>query len=212
MITIFPDLVRRPLEQSLLGKAIDAGVVDVRVHDLRDHTDDPQRTVDDAPFGGGPGMVMKPDVWFRAVESLDPERFADGAVVFTDAGRSLSIERAHTHGRRLLVKFEGVDDRTAAESLRGRVLVVPESWLPDLPEGQYWPFQLEGCAVVTESGRALGPVTGVIHNPANDLWVALDDAGTETLVPAVREVIVEVDIGAKRILVRDVPGLTSPRD
>ena len=56
----------------------------------------------------------------------------------------------------MLVKFDGVDDRTAAEALRGQVLVVPESWLPELPEGEYWPFQLEGCEVVTESGRSLG--------------------------------------------------------
>jgi 16S rRNA processing protein RimM len=144
------------------------------------------------------------------VRSDDPGRFADGAVVFTGSGRSLSIEHAHHHGTRLLVKFQGVDDRTAAESLRGNVLVVPRSWLQELPEGEYWPFQLEGFAVVTESGRALGSLTDVIPNPANDLWVAVDDQGVETLVPAVRDVIVDVDVEAKRVVVRDVPGLTAP--
>ena len=94
--------------------------------------------------------------------------------------------------------------------MRGHVLVVPESWLPELPEGEYWPFQLEGCEVVTESGRSLGAVSEVIPNPANDLWVAVDDDGMETLVPAIRDVIVEVDVAGKRILVRDVPGLTAP--
>jgi tRNA (guanine37-N1)-methyltransferase len=68
VFSIFPDLLAGPLAQSLLGRAIDAGVLDVRVHDLRWFTDDAHRTVDDAPFGGGPGMVMKADVWFRAVE------------------------------------------------------------------------------------------------------------------------------------------------
>lgn len=146
------------------------------------------------------------------VRSDNPDRFVEGATLFTDDGRSLTIERAHEHGARMLVKFAGVDDRTTGEALRGHVLVVPESWLPELPEGEYWPFQLEGCTVVTESGRALGAVSGVIPNPANDLWVAVGADGEETLVPAIRDVIVAVDIAAKRIVVRDVPGLTASEE
>jgi 16S rRNA processing protein RimM len=146
------------------------------------------------------------------VRSDNPERFVDGARLFTGGGRSLTIERAHAHGARMLVKFDGVEDRGGAEALRGQELVVPESWLPELDDGEYWPFQLEGCAVVTESGRSLGSISEVIVNPANDLWVATDDAGGETLVPAIRDVIVEVDIAARRVLVRDVPGLTAPDD
>lgn len=146
------------------------------------------------------------------VRSDNPGRFVDGASVFMHDGRSLTIEHAHEHGTRMLVKFGGIEDRSAAEALRGHELVVPESWLPELDEGEYWPFQLEGCAVETESGRALGSITEVIPNPANDLWVATDDAGEETLVPAVRGVIVEVDIAGKRVLVRDVPGLTVPEE
>jgi 16S rRNA processing protein RimM len=144
------------------------------------------------------------------VRSDNPNRFTEGAVVFSESGRSLTIQRVHAHGSRLLVKFAGVEDRTAAEALRGEELLVPESWLPELPEGEYWPFQLEGSEVVTESGRSLGTVTDVIPNPANDLWVAVDGAGAETLVPAIADVIVDVDVRAKRIVVRDVPGLTVP--
>jgi 16S rRNA processing protein RimM len=146
------------------------------------------------------------------VRSDNPDRFVDGASVYTHDGRSLTMERAHEHGARMLVKFEGVDDRSAAEALRGQELVVPESWLPALDEGEYWPFQLEGCMVETESGRSLGSITEVIANPASDLWVATDDVGEETLVPAIRDVIVEVDIAGKRVLVRDVPGLTAPEE
>lgn len=146
------------------------------------------------------------------VRSDNPERFIEGATLFTEDGRSLTIERAQPHGVRMLVKFSGIDDRSAGESLRGHVLVVPESWLPDLPEGEYWPFQLEGCLVLTESGRELGSVSGVIPNPANDLWVAIDANGRETLVPAIRSVIVSVDVTMKRIVVRDVPGLTAPEE
>jgi 16S rRNA processing protein RimM len=71
---------------------------------------------------------------------------------------------------------------------------------------------LEGCEVVTESGRTLGAIVDVIAHPANDLWVAMDGTGTETLVPAIREVVVEVDVEARRVLVRDIPGLTAPDD
>jgi 16S rRNA processing protein RimM len=146
------------------------------------------------------------------VRSDNPDRFSEGQVVFTGGGRSLTIAGVHSHGSRLLVKFEGVDDRATAESMRGQELVVPESWLPALPDGQFWPFQLEGSTVLTESGQTVGTLVEVIPNPANDLWVAVDDRGAETLVPAVHDVIVDVDIEAKRIVVRDVPGLTVPEE
>jgi 16S rRNA processing protein RimM len=64
--------------------------------------------------------------------------------------------------------------------------------------------------VRTESGRELGTVTEVVFNPANDLWVAIDEDGVETLVPALKDLLVEVDTDAKRIVVRDVAGLTTP--
>ena len=116
VFTIFPDLVSGPLHQSLLGKAIEAGVIDVRVHDLRDHADDAHRSVDDTPFGGGPGMVMRPDVWFRAVESLDPER--GRALLLSPAGRRVdqALVRelaAEPHLTLLCGRYEGVDERVA---------------------------------------------------------------------------------------------------
>ncbi|HEY7400302.1 MAG TPA: ribosome maturation factor RimM [Actinomycetota bacterium] len=141
----------------------------------------------------------------------NPDRFADGATVLLADGRALSIRSSRLHGNRLLVVFEGVDDRTAADALRGSDLVVPESWLPELPAGEWWPHQLEGCEVVTESGRSLGIVTDVIPNAANDLWVARDpETGAETLVPVLRDVLVDVDVAGRRVTVRDVPGITAP--
>ncbi|HET9310969.1 MAG TPA: tRNA (guanosine(37)-N1)-methyltransferase TrmD [Actinomycetota bacterium] len=114
VFTIFPDLVRGPLTASLLGKAIEAAVVDVRIHDLRDHTRDPHRSVDDTPFGGGPGMVMKPDVWFRAVESLDPDR--GRVLLLSPAGRRLDQDLVREladepHLTLLCGRYEGVDER-----------------------------------------------------------------------------------------------------
>jgi 16S rRNA processing protein RimM len=140
--------------------------------------------------------------------SDNPERWAPGSVIFLGE-RTLTIEQVRPLGSRLLVKFESIDDRSSAGTLRGEV-VVPVSWLPELPEGEYWPHELEGCLVVTETGRVLGPIVDVILNPANDLWVAVDEQGNETLVPALRDVVSNVDIADKRVVVRDVPGLTDP--
>jgi 16S rRNA processing protein RimM len=142
--------------------------------------------------------------------SDNPERWTAGAVVRGDDGTDFTIEAVRGGGGRLIVRFAGVDDRNTAEALRGRTFVVPVSWLPALPDGEYWPHQLEGAAVVTESGRELGRVADVVANPANDLWVTVDDEGNETLVPAIRDVVVDVDVDRRRIVVRDVPGLTGP--
>jgi len=143
--------------------------------------------------------------------SDNPDRWVPGAVVFL-SGRPLTVEAARERGGgRLLVRFEGIADRTSADALRGEVHV-PESWLPELAEGEWWPHQIHGCLVVTESGRELGHVTDVIPNPANDLWVAVDEEGNETLVPVLRDLVIEVDPVAKRIRVGDVPGLTAPSD
>jgi 16S rRNA processing protein RimM len=140
--------------------------------------------------------------------SDNADRWLAGSVVHLGS-RSLTVESVRQHGARLLVTFVGVIDRAAAEQLKGE-LTVPVSALPELPEGEYWPHQLEGCRVVTESGRALGALTEVIHNPANDLWVAIDETGEETLVPAIRQIVAEVDVDGRRIVVRDLPGLTAP--
>ena len=114
MFTIFPAVVEAPLPGSLLGRAIEAGVLDVRVHDLRQWSVDRHRTVDDAPFGGGPGMVMKPEPFFAAVESLDPDR--GRVLLMSPAGRRLDQELARAlssepHLTILCGRYEGVDER-----------------------------------------------------------------------------------------------------
>jgi 16S rRNA processing protein RimM len=144
--------------------------------------------------------------------SDNPDRWQPGGTVLLKDGRSLTVEASRRHGRRLLVKFEEIGDREGAESVRGATLVVPESSLPVLAAGEWWSFQLEGCEVETESGRVLGTLTEVIANPANDIWVAVDPDGAETLVPVLDDVLVNVDVETRRIVVRDVPGLTAPED
>jgi 16S rRNA processing protein RimM len=144
--------------------------------------------------------------------SDNPERFVRGNVVFLQDGRALTIREVRANGARLLVSFGGVADRTAAEALGGALLVVPEADLPELPDGTYWPHQLEGCEVLTRSGRSLGTLTEVVANPANDIWIATAPTGEETLVPAIRQVVAEVDIAGRRVVVNEVPGITAAEE
>jgi tRNA (guanine37-N1)-methyltransferase len=114
VFTIFPGIVEGPLRESLLGKAIEAGVVDVRVHDIRTSATDKHRQVDDEPYGGGPGMVLKPEPVFGAVESL--EEGTKRVIVLSPAGRRLeqSLVRELAKEPWLVLisgRYEGVDER-----------------------------------------------------------------------------------------------------
>lgn len=139
-----------------------------------------------------------------------PGRFDAGATVFLEDGRSLTIATSRPHKDRVLVTFSEVTDRESADALRGAILVVPESTSPPLAEGSWWDHQLVGCSVITESGIELGELRQVIHTAANDVWSAIDDSGVETLIPVLRDVLVSVDTDARRIVVREIPGLTVP--
>ena len=113
VVSIFPDYLA-PLELSLIGKARDTGLLDVRVHDLRSFTHDRHRTVDDTPYGGGAGMVMKPEPWGEALDAIA----ADGAVIVvpTPAGQPFTQAVAEElAGQEHLVfacgRYEGIDQR-----------------------------------------------------------------------------------------------------
>jgi tRNA (guanine37-N1)-methyltransferase len=113
VFTIFPDMVEGFAAQSLLGKARERSLVDVRVHDLRAHTQDPHRSVDDSPFGGGAGMVLMPEPLFATVEAVDPPR---PLLLLGPGGRTLdqayARELATGGGFSLLCgRYEGVDER-----------------------------------------------------------------------------------------------------
>ena len=114
VLTIFPRILESPLRESLLGKAIAGGLVDVRVHDIRDHATDRHRQVDDEPFGGGPGMVMMAEPIFRAVESLGEGR--KRVILLSPAGRQLDqalVRELSKEPWLVLVagRYEGVDER-----------------------------------------------------------------------------------------------------
>jgi 16S rRNA processing protein RimM len=139
-----------------------------------------------------------------------PGRFADGATVWLEDGRTLTVESTRPHKDRLLVRFRGVEDRAQAEALQKALLVVPESSSPELPQGSWWDHRIVGCALETDTGRVLGTVRDVIHTGANDVWSAINDDGVETLVPVLKDVILSVDMDARRIVVREISGLTAP--
>src|SRR3954470_9939364 len=83
IVTIFPAMIESPLAAGIVGRAIERGTLDVKVRDLREFTTDRHRVVDDVPYGGGPGMVLKPDPIFRALDAIEAERGAALTVIMT---------------------------------------------------------------------------------------------------------------------------------
>jgi tRNA (guanine37-N1)-methyltransferase len=120
IVTIFPRMVEAGLVEGVIGRARASGLLDIAVHDLRDHTSDRHRTVDDVPFGGGPGMVLKPEPLFRAVDAIREVRGApDTVLLMSPAGRRFT----QAHARRLAQldhvvilcgRYEGIDERVRA--------------------------------------------------------------------------------------------------
>jgi tRNA (guanine37-N1)-methyltransferase len=116
LVTIFPRLCDGPLGEGIVRRAIDGGLVDVRVHDLRDYTSDRHRSVDDVSYGGGPGMVFKPEPLFRAVDAIRGEAAIDTVVLTSPQGRRFTQREAARlaaldHIVLLCGRYEGVDDR-----------------------------------------------------------------------------------------------------
>ena len=159
VITIFPEYLA-PLRESLLGKAIAAGSIAVGVHDLREHATDRHRTVDDAPYGGGPGMVMKPDVWGRALDAVCTPQST--LVVPTPAGEPFTQAVATdlaSAGHLVFAcgRYEGIDQRVIDEAATR--LTVRELSIGDyvLAGGEV------AALVVVEAVARLLP--GVLGNP-----------------------------------------------
>jgi tRNA (guanine37-N1)-methyltransferase len=117
VLTLFPEMFDGPLRVSIMGRAIESGLVEVVLHNIRDYAEDKHHVVDDYPFGGGPGMVMKPEPLFAAVEAVSAQDAAKGRVVLlTPQGRLLTQSIGDELSRRdrlILVcgHYEGVDER-----------------------------------------------------------------------------------------------------
>jgi tRNA (guanine37-N1)-methyltransferase len=117
IVTIFPAMVESALAEGVVGRAVASGLIDVAIHDLRDFTTDRHRSVDDVPYGGGPGMVMKPEPIFKALDAIEGKRGTELTVVLTSPqGRLLTqaeAERLSTRPHVVLLcgRYEGVDER-----------------------------------------------------------------------------------------------------
>jgi tRNA (guanine37-N1)-methyltransferase len=117
IVTVFPAMVEGPLAEGIVGRAIARGLIDLRVHDLRDFTSDRHRVVDDVPFGGGPGMLLKPEPLFTAVDRIRADRGTPSAVILTSPdGERLTHGIAERLSRLdhlviLCGRYEGVDER-----------------------------------------------------------------------------------------------------
>lgn len=171
LLTIFPDFFRGPFEHGVVGKARESGSLEIRVHNLRDWTYDRHKTVDDRPFGGGEGMLLKPGPIFEAVESVWPVRepgqrvillSAQGRLFDQEAARRLAAER-----ELFLIcgRYEGVDERVA-------------SHLAD-DEFSIGNYVLSGgelaAAVIVDAVARLLP--GVLGNEASTVWESFSSAG-----------------------------------
>jgi tRNA (guanine37-N1)-methyltransferase len=120
VVTIFPEYLA-PLRAALLGKAIDKGLISVGVHDLRDWTQDVHKAVDDSPYGGGPGMVMKPDIWGQALDDVCTD--STRLIVPTPAGRPFTQALAHEYASESHLvfacgRYEGIDQRVVDDAAR----------------------------------------------------------------------------------------------
>jgi len=116
VVTGFPALVAGPLEESILRRARDAGIVDIVVHDLRDYATDRHRTIDDAPYGGGAGMILKVEPVFAAIESLVRERHYDEVIYLSADGERFTQQSANALSMSeslilLCGHYKGIDER-----------------------------------------------------------------------------------------------------
>jgi tRNA (guanine37-N1)-methyltransferase len=218
LITIFPEFFAGPLEHGIVRKAREAGLIEIRVQDLRVFTKDKHRTVDDRPFGGGEGMVLKPEPLFEAVEFLLGESLGDASakrelglktaiVLLSAAGKKFTQEtaRRYTELDRILFicgRYEGVDERVAEH------LATEEISIGD--------FVLSGgelpASLIVDAVTRLLP--GALGNEASSLNESFSEAECLSVVPseerARHAVPLQKPTGANLLL--DFPHYTRPAD
>ncbi len=176
IVTIFPDYLA-PLGLSLVGKAREQGLLDIRIHDLRDHTHDRHRTVDDEPYGGGPGMVMRPEPWGDALDAILGGHVDPVLVIPTPSGTPLTQAMATAWSRRsgLVIacgRYEGIDARVA-EEYAGRIDVIPVSLGDYVLAGG----EVAALAIVEAVTRLLPGVVGNEQSIVDDSFAPGDMEG-----------------------------------
>ncbi len=172
LLTIFPEFFRGPFEHGVVAKAHEAGALDIRIHNLRDWTHDRHKTVDDRPFGGGEGMLLKPGPLFDAVETIWPAKNArQKAILLSAQGRvfdqSVARRLAAETDELLLIcgRYEGVDERVA-EHLADEELSIGNYVLSG--------GELAAAVIVDAVARLL---PGVLGNEASAVWESFSSEG-----------------------------------
>ena len=168
ILTLFPEMFEGPFNAGIIKRAIERGILDISLHNIRDYTHDKHHTVDDYPYGGGAGMVLKPEPIFEAVESIKPDSGGVPVILLTPQGRLFSHQVARglsEYSRLILIcgRYEGVDERVRS------YLVTDEISIGD--------YVLSGgelaAMVVTEAAvRLLPGVLGSEVSPLDDSHVA----------------------------------------
>jgi len=171
VLTIFPEFFEGPFAHGVVKRARDAGLLDIRIHNLRDYTFDRHRTVDDRPFGGGEGMVLKPEPIFLAVESIWPQRAASQKVILLSAQGPLfdqgAANRLSRESELLLIcgRYEGVDERVA-EHLTDEELSIGNYVLSG--------GELAAAIVIDATARLL---PGVLGNETSTVFESFQETG-----------------------------------
>ena len=179
-----------------------------------------RRTVLPADLNEKAGSPLSGEPAFLAVGVLRKGHGVHGEVlmdVLTDFPRRLRARKTvyigenhephllthvRTHAEALLLSIEGVEDLDAAEKFRNLTVYVRTEDVPPLPDGTYYHHQLVGIKVVDESGKEIGHLTEILETGANDVYVVVNEAGEETLFPAIVDVIVSVDVSQGVMTVR----------
>ena len=175
-----------------------------------------------SPAAGGPallavGKIRRPhgvtgDVLVDVYTDF-PERLLPKAVLY--AGEThvpLTIRRQRIHNDGILLAFDGFTTPEQVGRFRNQILYIIVADAMELPEGEFYFHQLLGLSVLDETGVTLGKVTEIMQTGANDVYVVTDEAGKEILLPAIAEVILDVDLDTRRIKVHLLPGLAEEGD
>ena len=137
-----------------------------------------------------------------------PERLRPGTKIYVgDDHQPLKITRRRPHNDGLLLGFEGISTPTEAGKYRATLAYVPAEDRPALPDGEYYHHQIIGLTVLADTGQELGVLTEIIETGANDVYVVKPAEGREILLPALKDVILDVDLAAKTMRVHLLPGL-----
>ena len=159
------------------------------------------------------GQVLKPqgikgEIKVKSISS-NPERFKTLKKIYIQKENLLtySIEKVRISNKFVFLKLLGINNREDTETLRGCDILIDKSELIDLLPGDYFIHDLIGCQVVTEDGLKLGKLIDVSQYSSNDVYVVKNEVGEEILLPATKEVIKQVDVEQKRIIVHLLEGL-----